>query len=352
MNKKPMKPASVKRSPVTALFSFITMVIAGVIAAAPVTAAVVSHQLDKAVSFQAVTWQNNMAVASGSAGGIYLSEDNGKHWNKVEGPARSVFLQFRDNQFLDNGRLIVMSAGEGKDSGIFISDDQGKSWQQTSEGQAASTFYDCFAMTDDSHGWLYGDSDDQGLFVLFTEDGGDSWQRQKLNIDAQKSEGGFASSGTCLNYYNENGIIIGTGNGEQSRLLILENDEWRSLTTPIPGGEAGGVFTVQVNGKAIFIAGGSLKSADKKAEAWLYHTGSGKWVALPPLPLRNAIYGSALLPTPEGLEYWVSNPDGVAVLKPDSSEWQLISESNIWSLACQQGKGCIGAGKDGLIEVY
>ncbi len=221
-----------------------------------------------------------------------------------------------------------------------------------SQGQTASAFYDCFAMIGEERGWLYGDSDVHGLFVLSTEDGGESWQRQKLNIDAQKSEGGFASSGTCLNHYNESGIIIGTGNGEQSRLLIQDKGQWLSLSTPIPGGDAGGVFTVQVSGKAVFVAGGSLKNADKPAVAWLYHSGSGKWVALPPLPLKSAVYGSALLPTPEGLEYWVSNPDGVAVLKPDASEWHLISESNIWSLACQQGKGCIGAGKDGLIEVY
>ena len=351
MNKHRIKRPSMKNISLSTLMMSFSMAFASLAPYAQATENITTHQLDKGVSFQAVTWQNDTVVASGSGGGIYLSDDNGLQWRKINGPARSDFLQFRDNQYLENGQLIVMSAGEGNKSGIYISGDKGERWQQVSQGEASSTFYDCFTMTDESNGWLYGDSDEKGLFVLSTKDGGKHWQRQSLDIKVQTSEGGFASSGTCLSRYNDSGIIIGTGNGETSRLLIEENGEWRSLETPIPGGEAGGVFSVQVEGKAIFVAGGSLKAAGKQAEAWLYHLGSGKWVALPPLPLRGAVYGSALLPTSEGIEYWVSNPDGVAVLKPNASEWQVISKSNIWSIACQQSKSCIGAGKEGLIEV-
>lgn len=315
-------------------------------------AGVTVHQLDENVSFQAVTWQDNYTVASGTAGGIYLSVDDGSSWQQIPAPTGSDNRQFRDNQRLTNGRLLVMSAGEGPDSGVFISDDNGKHWQQVSQGQQQSTFYDCFYMTSLTMGWLYGDSDEQGLFVLATTDGGLTWQRQSLPIKAQSSEGGFASSGTCLNEAPGRGVVIGTGNGDTPRLLLLEGNQWQSIESPIAGGEAGGIFSVQATVNTVFVSGGSLKLAGAPASAWQYFIDSGNWQALPELPLNGAVYGSALLPTTEGVEYWVSNPQGVAVLKSGADKWQIVSQSNIWSLACNADKGCIGVGKNGVVELY
>ena len=315
-------------------------------------AGVTVHQLDENVSFQAVTWQDNYAVASGTSGGIYLSGDDGASWQQIPAPTGSESRQFRDNQRLGNGRLMVMSAGEGPDSGMFISDDNGKYWQQVSQGQQQSTFYDCFYMTSLTMGWLYGDSDEQGLFVLATTDGGLNWQRQSLPIKAQSSEGGFASSGTCLNDAPGRGIVIGTGNGDTPRLLLLEGNQWQSIESPIAGGEAAGIFSVQATENTVYVSGGSLKLAGEPASTWQYFIDSKTWQALPELPLKGAVYGSALLSTTEGVEYWVSNPQGVAVFKPGANKWQIVSQSNIWSLACNADKGCIGVGKNGVVELY
>lgn len=317
-----------------------------------VQADLVTHQLPENVSFQAVSWQGSYVVASGTAGGIFLSDDNGEHWQRVTAPKGTDAKQFRDNQRLQNGRLIVMSAGVGADSAIYITDDIGKNWQTVSLGTQKATFYDCFYMVNAQQGWLYGDSDKQGLFVLKTEDAGEHWSREMLPFKAQTSEGGFASSGTCLNAYDKNGIVIGTGNGSKSRVLIRNNNNWQSIESPIPGGEASGIFSVQSSNQSLFISGGSLKTAEQPAQAWLFEIESEQWTALPTLPLNGAAYGSAILPVSSGYQYWVSNPQGVAVLKPGANKWELISKSNIWSLACQENKGCIGVGKNGVIERY
>jgi photosystem II stability/assembly factor-like uncharacterized protein len=327
-----------------------TMLIASLFPVAK--AEVTVHQLNDKVSFQAVTWQGQYALASGTAGGIYLSANDGNSWQQIPAPAGAEAKQFRDNQRLSSGRLVVMSAGEGPDSGLFISDNAGADWQQVSQGEAQSTFYDCFYMTSLTMGWLYGDSDEQGLFVLATTDGGLNWQRQSLPIKAQSSEGGFASSGTCLNEAPGRGIVIGTGNGDTPRLLMLEGNQWHSIESPIAGGEASGIFSVQATVNTVFVSGGSLKLAGAVASAWQYFIDSGNWQALPELPLKGAVYGSALMATTEGVEYWVSNPQGVAVLKPGADDWQVVSQSNIWSLACQVEKGCIGVGKNGVVELY
>lgn len=329
---------------------FITLLIVSVLPA--VKAHVTAHQLNENVSFQAVTWQDQYVLATGTSGGIYLSEDDGVNWQQVAPPIGGESLQFRDNQRLSNGRLVVMSAGEGADSSIFISDEEGESWQRTSQGEKDTTFYDCFYMTTLTQGWLYGDSDPNGLFVLVTIDGGQHWHRQNLPFTAQTSEGGFASSGTCLSGAMDNGVVIGTGNAKTPRLLLMLEGQWQSIVSPIEGGEASGIFSVQATGQTLFVSGGSLIRKELPAQAWQYHIDRQKWIALPELPLRGAVYGSALLDNADGVEYWVSNPQGVAVLKPGKGDWQMVSRSNIWSLACQTGKGCIGVGKNGAIEQY
>ncbi|NVK56577.1 MAG: hypothetical protein HWE26_13265 [Alteromonadaceae bacterium] len=304
-------------------------------------------------SFQAVTWRNDALIASGTDGSIYLSADNGHNWQQVSAPAGSGELQFRDNQLLNNDRVVVMSAGEGGDSGVFISDDFGTSWRRVATGQSEATFYDCFTMINDQQGWLYGDSDAQGIFVLHTGDGAKSWQRIALPIAAQPAEGGFASSGTCLSSLSkERGVLIGTGNGAVSRVLLFKQGEWQAIESPIPGGEASGIFSLHSVDDNIFISGGSLKHAEQPAQAWRYAVSQQRWHALPPLPMQGAVYGSALLPTGSGVSYWVSNPQGVWYLPASADDWQRVSQSNIWSLACQKGKGCVGVGKNGTIERY
>ncbi|OFI34942.1 hypothetical protein [Alteromonas lipolytica] len=315
-------------------------------------AATTRYDLDEQVSFQAVTWLKDRVVASGTAGAIYLSQDDGQHWQKLNGPAQSDALQFRDNQWLDSGRLVVMSAGEEADSGIFISDNLGQSWRRVATGETASTFYDCFYVASNGQGWLYGDADEKGLFVLATEDSGEHWQRQQVPFNAQPSEGGFASSGTCLNGAGDNGMVIGTGNGSVARVLLYTQGQWQSIESPIAGGEAGGIFSLQPIKQTLLVSGGSLKQSTLPAKAWLYDMADNSWLALPALPLTGAVYGSAVLSVQGGVEYWVSNPQGVAVLRPGASDWQWVSQSNIWSLACQAGKGCIGVGKNGRIELY
>lgn len=315
---------------------------------------VISEQVNAATSLQAVSWQGDSVLASGTQNSIYYSPNNGVDWQQLLSPDAEGLLQFRDNQQLATGRIMVMSAGEGAESGVFVSDNRGASWQRVSHGEQPSVFYDCFYMKDSLRGWLYGDSDDNGLFVLKTDNGGLDWHREPLPIAALKGEGGFASSGTCVNGYQNDGAVIGTGNAEKARLLLWNNNQWQVVTTPIGAGEAGGIFSVQPIGDVILIAGGSLNQPNQAAGAWLYKPSTpNPWQKLPEIPLQGAVYGSAVVNVGQtGSTILVSNPQGVAVLFQHAQAWQMISESNIWSLTCKKNTGCIGVGKGGVIERY
>lgn len=307
--------------------------------------------LDPKVSFQAVHRIGAHIVASGTNGGIYQSTDNGEHWSKIIGPENSAGLQFRDIQLLSDGGLTVMSAGEGDASRIYRTDDR-KSWQLQIVGAKPSTFYDCMHFVNDQQGWLYGDSDDEGLFILATVNGGRDWKRQTLALAAQTGEGGFASSGTCLNKGQDDNIYIGTGNALAPRVLVKNGSNWQSLDTPFLGGEAAGVFSVQQSGQWLYIFGGSLKEEQSPAKAQRYQLKTKQWSALPELPLKGAVYGSAITIKDNKTRLLIANPQGVSLWQEGATSWTTLSNNNIWSLACDDRLGCVGVGKDGLVERF
>ena len=308
--------------------------------------------LDPDISFQAVHQIASDIWASGTNGGIYHSGDGGLTWQKISGPVNTENLQFRDIQPLADGGLLVMSAGEGESSRVYRSNDQGLTWQLQVSGTSTSAFFDCMHFTDNQNGWLYGDSDDEGLFILATKDGGKNWQRQTMPFAAQAGEGGFASSGTCVNQGDNGAVYIATGNAAVSRVLVLNNRGWQGLESPIAGGEASGIFSVQQADNRLFIFGGSLKNEQSPAQAFQFNLTTNEWLALPEVPLKGAIYGSALLREKDQLKILIANPQGVALWQPDQTSWTMLSRNNVWSLACDAKYGCIGVGKDGLAESF
>jgi hypothetical protein len=308
--------------------------------------------LDADISFQAVHRIGPNIWASGTNGSIYNSQDNGRIWRKIAGPENTQDLQFRDIQPLEDGSVVLMSAGEGSLSRIYRSDTAVKNWQLQIQGSAPETFYDCMHFSDSQHGWLYGDSDKEGLFILATDDGGDNWQRQKLSIKAQEGEGGFASSGTCLNKGQDTLIYIGTGNALSPRILIHSNQTWQSLDVPWSGGEAAGVFSVQQYGMWLYAFGGSLKEEDKPAKIQRYNLKTKQWSDLPEVPFKGAIYGSSLINVGKKTHVLIANPQGVSVWYEGQSAWTTLSTHNIWSLSCEYDMGCIGVGKDGVVESF
>jgi photosystem II stability/assembly factor-like uncharacterized protein len=310
--------------------------------------------LDPEMSFQAVHRIGQHIVASGTNGGIYQSTDNGEHWSKILGPENSLGLQFRDIQLLSNGALTVMSAGEGYNSRVYRTDDtdDGTNWRLQAAGTRATTFYDCMHFVNPQQGWLYGDSDEEGLFILATVDGGRHWIRQKLALKAQAGEGGFASSGTCLNKGRDNNIYIGTGNALTPRVLIKDGLNWRSLDTPLLGGDAAGVFSVQQIKQWLYIFGGSLKDQQSPAAAQRYNLQKKRWHSLPEVPLKGAVYGAGAIIKHNKVKVLAANPQGVSLWQEGAKSWVVLSKNNIWSLACDDYLGCVGVGKDGIVERF
>ncbi|WP_210562089.1 hypothetical protein [Psychrosphaera aestuarii] len=303
-----------------------------------------AQQISTGNRFQAVKIVDDKTIfVSGTNSSIYKSEDAGFTWLALKAPAKKDKLQFRD-VYADPQRLVLMSAGEGAMSRVYVSKDNGLSWQLTLQGHKPTDFYNCITEANQTY-WLYGDSVNSNLTVFKSTDDANSWQPERLPYDARALEGGFASSGTCINSSNRGDLVIATGNTIKPRLLIKEvNSDWQSVESPFKGGEAAGIFSVQLSDNNVYAFGGTLKTKDNPALAYQYNIKQESWVALPNLPINGAIYGSAIN---QG-HIFATSPDGIAMLKPNSPKWQLISSLDMWAIDCTSNY-CIAVGGDDTV---
>lgn len=303
-----------------------------------------AQQISTGNRFQAVKIVNDKAIfVSGTNSSIYKSEDAGLTWQPLNAPAKQDKLQFRD-VYADTKSLVLMSAGEGVMSRVYLSKDNGLSWQLTLQGNKPTDFYNCITEANQTY-WLYGDSVDSNLTVFKSMDNANSWQPERLPFDARALEGGFASSGTCINSSKNGDIVIATGNTSIPRILLKTTESsWKSIDSPFKGGEAAGIFSVQLSDNNVYAFGGTLKTKDNPALAYQYNLKQESWAALPNLPINGAVYGSSIS---QG-HIFATSPDGIAMLKPNSPNWQLISSLDMWAIDCTSNY-CIAVGGDDTV---
>lgn len=281
----------------------------------------------------------------GSNNGIFRSIDGGQSWLSIAPPKQADNAQFRDIQALNDGVVILMSAGEGLASSIYRTTDNGDNWQRVLQANHEDAFFDCLSFTNERNGWLYGDSIEGELFVLKTVDGGKRWKSVDIGVKALIKEGGFASSGTCINSEPSQSVLIGTGNAEVSRLLVKQK-QWQVVDSPLKAGEAAGIFSLQRNDSFIYAAGGSLKTPTEAAEVFQYGGVSNQWTSLGNPLLTGAIYGSALFKN----YLLVTNPDGISAFNLTHRHWMQLDNSNVWAIACNTSDECWGVGSEGNVR--
>jgi hypothetical protein len=304
------------------------------------------QQISEGHRYQAIDIDEEGRIwVSGTNSGVAVSKDNGATWQNLISPASEGNLQYRDIS-VQSDNLVLMAAGEGSDSRVYFSNNLGEHWQLQSQGSQKTHFYNCISTLPSGDIWLFGDSQQNELFVMNKSANSSIWQQYSMPVEAKAHEGGFASSGTCLNHNSAGDLVIGTGNTEQPRVMLkLKDQDWQIVDAPLAGGEAAGIFSMQFDQNALYAFGGSLKKKEQPAVAFRYDLQSSQWQPLPELPIKGAVYGSAVT----GKYILVSNPKGVAVLSKGSTQWQLISNKDIWALECASDSVCWGVGADDTV---
>lgn len=221
---------------------------------------------------------DSVAWVSGNNGWVGRTTNRGQHWEFTQVPGFES-LDFRSLYAFNDSVALLVNAGSP--AYILRTTTGGKSWQVVYTNSASAIFIDGVDFWNDKEGVLYGDPIDGRMFLLFTKDGGHTWNEPPLETRPALAEGeaSFAASGTGIRCYDKNRLVITTG-GKTSRLFFSDNrgKTWRTSTPPVQqGNESSGAFSVAFqNLKTGIVVGGNFAIDTLRIKNMFYTSNAGK----------------------------------------------------------------------------
>ncbi|TMA29673.1 MAG: hypothetical protein E6J78_01260 [Deltaproteobacteria bacterium] len=273
----------------------------------------------------------NVVWASGVGGTYAVTTDGGNHWAAHVVPGAET-LQFRDVQGVSAKVAYLLAAGPGTDSRIYKTEDGGASWKlQFQAPDDPNYFYDCFAFWTPNRGITMADGiNSTGHFPAIRTTDGKKWKPIDLP-PAQKDEGAFAASGTCVATQGERRAWIVTTN---SRVLVTEDggNRWAAYSAPIAGGTGtAGLFTVAFrDAQRGVVGGGDFLGATVLDNFARSKDGGKTWRLTAKAPIPGAIFGLAYAMDNDEDRGEDSAPKNVVVTGPNGAAW-TPDEGDTWN---------------------
>ena len=240
-----------------------------------------------------------VAWTSGTNGTVLKTADGGKTW-RAAGPSGVANLDFRDIDAVkgDERTAFVLSSGKGALSRIYKTKDAGASCMLLATNLEPKGFWDCMGFWDATHGIIVGDpvEDGDGRFTIMTTGDGVTWQKEKAPA-ANKGEGAFAASGTCVFTRGTREVWFGTGGLGGGRVFHSQDGgkSWSAAKTPIRhDSEGAGIFSLAFSDAlhGVAVGGDYMKPEEVQGNIALTEDGGKTWVApagAPPGGYRSAV---------------------------------------------------------------
>ena len=297
-----------------------------------------------------------IAWASGTRGRFLRTTDGGATWT-LDSIAGADSLDLRAIVARDATRAWAISAGpaEQGQAKIFRTRD-GAHWTKVFETSERGVFLDALAFWDDRHGVALSDPVDGKLFVLVTDDGGDTWNRVATESapPVLSGEAAFAASGTCLTVQGTSNVWIGTGGGARARVFHSADRgrTWTVADTPIhAGGASSGIFSVAFfdSRHGIAVGGDYAKPKELFDNVAITDDGGRTWrAAKGPLP-RGYMSAVAFMPGTSGRSLVAVGLAGTARSADGGESWTMLDSVAYNSVAFASRDAGWAAGPRGRI---
>ncbi|MCE2790829.1 MAG: WD40/YVTN/BNR-like repeat-containing protein [Planctomycetota bacterium] len=299
---------------------------------------------EKGASFRGLSAVSpEVCWVSGTGGRVLRTRDGGETWDAV-GPPACEELDFRDIEAWDENTAVVMSSGEL--DRIYRTTDGGQTWELVFEHPQRAAFFDGMVFANRDLGWLMGDPLAGRMMILQTTDGGRSWAElsaEQLPI-VEEGEAGFAASGTNLAAGPRVGslaIALGgapAGKHFESSRILFTNDggrSWEAWSVPIVRGEASGMFSLCcVDDRRWVTVGGDYRKADSTAQTAAWSENSGRtWFAVsqqPPSGYRSAV--AKTLSAKGEVSLIAVGPNGTDESTDLGKSWRRVSEEGFHTI--------------------
>jgi photosystem II stability/assembly factor-like uncharacterized protein len=227
----------------------------------------------------------NVAWLSGTGGTYMRTIDGGTNWQYG---SFMDSVDFRGIHAFDSERAVMITAGAP--TVIYKTEDGGENWSLKYKNDDPRAFFDAIGFWDEFNGVAFSDSFEGRFYLIKTEDGGNTWQQLLSAPEAEEGEGGFAASGTNMILRGTADIWIGTTSGR----VFRSSDRgitWLSMETPLSNREnsSGGIFSIDADGKQVFIVGGDYMKPDEKDKNASYFEDSWKTPQQGPGGFRSSV---------------------------------------------------------------
>jgi len=294
---------------------------------------------------------DSVVWASGSNGKIARSTNGGKSfkWLTVQGYEKR---DFRDIEAFDANTALIMAVAEP--AIILKTKDGGKTWKKAFEDTTKGMFLDAMDF-DNSSGIVVGDPIENKIYIAFTNNYGESWQKlaYKKNI-LYSTEGMFAASGTnvkLLSQENKSGLneVLVTG-GKKSRLFYKGSPFNLDI---IQGEESQGANSVAINltRDTIIVVGGDFKNdTSKKGNCDIISVHHDSVLHIKPITPPHGYRSCVEYITKDKLIN--CGTSGVDISNDGGMNWELISTKSFHVCKkAKQGNKLFLAGANGKIAI-
>lgn len=275
---------------------------------------------------------------SGHAGAVLRSTDGGSTWQSFQVPGADS-LQFRDVHGASADVAWLLSAGPGDASRIYHTRDGGRTWSMQFRNSDPDAFYDCFAFFDQRRAIAFSDASRNRTNLLFTRDGGASWNLlPATSVPAPlEGEGAFAASGGCVATHGQRFGWVALG-GPEARLFRSDNSgaTWSVHSTPMVKGAAAGMTAVDFrdaeNGIAVGGRIDNYSSDTASAAVAITHDGGRNWVLANRPSRAGALFGVTMLPAVGNEVAIAAGPGGLFLTRDNGTSWTVLDERSFWSV--------------------
>ena len=270
-----------------------------------------------------------VAWASGSQGTVLRTSDGGATWTRLT-VGGAAGLDFRDVDAIDERTAYILSIGSGEQSRIYKTRDAGASWMLQFTNTDPRGFYDAMAFWDESRGIVVGDSVDERMAILVTENGGTTWTAVPRTVlpPALPNEGAFAASGSNIAVNGKSEAWIATGAALNSRVLHTRDRgaSWSVVDTPLAGGRSSGIFSIAFRDSrhGVIVGGDYSKETEAVDNVATTSDGGVSWKLVATRGLSGFRSSVKFVPGSKGA--WVAvGPRGADLSMDDGRTWTPIA---------------------------
>jgi photosystem II stability/assembly factor-like uncharacterized protein len=261
-------------------------------------------------SFRGLSVVNDsIAWVSGSNGYVGTLNADNNSWKFFQ-PTGFEKSDFRSVYAFDEKSLVIANAGSP--AYILYTSDNALSWKVVYENKHPDAFIDGIDFWNENDGIAYGDPINRKMLLLFTADGGKTWQEfpDSLRPVLSDGEASFAASGTAIRCINDSKVVIATG---------------------------GKKFTF-INDKHAILVGGDYKQDTLKNKHVLYTSDGGLTWKYPVIPTGG--YRECIEQINENA-FIAAGPAGIDISFDKGLSWKPFSSEKLFHVVRKARKGSL-----------